>query len=114
MFNINESKDNAVITLSIEGELTTDSSPDLEKRLNSLLQEGENRIVIVCKNLSLVTSSGLRVFLAFAKRIKREQGEMALCEMPDNVYEVFEMSGFNAILNILPDTAQAVAAISPD
>ena len=114
MFNINESSDNSVLLLDLEGELTTDSSPDLEERLTGLLQEGKTRIVISCKNLSLVTSAGLRVFLAFAKRIKREQGAMALCEMPENVYEVFEMSGFNAILTILPDTEQAVAAVNPD
>lgn len=114
MFNINESTDKSVLLLGLEGELTTESSPDLEERLSSLLQEGKTSIVIGCKDLSLVTSAGLRVFLAFAKRVKREQGSMALCEMPDNVYEVFEMSGFNTILNILPDIDQAVAAVTPD
>ena len=114
MFNISESRENSVLQLGLEGELTTDSSPDLEERLSGLLQTGETRIVISCKGLSLVTSAGLRVFLAFAKRVKREQGAMALCEMPENVYEVFEMSGFNAILTILPDAAQAAAAVNPD
>ena len=114
MINISETKDNSVLLVELDGELMTESSPVLEQRLNGLLEEGETRIVIGCKDLSLVTSAGLRVFLAFAKRIQKKQGAMALCEMADSVYEVFEMSGFTAILNIFPDSVQAVSAIKPD
>jgi anti-anti-sigma factor len=112
MLDVQAAKNANVMFLSLKGELNTLTAPDFEQRLNGLLDDGEERFVFGCGDLALVTSAGLRVFLAFAKKMQKTGGSMALCEMPDQVHEVFEISGFTQILSILPTRADAEASVN--
>jgi anti-anti-sigma factor len=111
VLDVQASKSADVLYLSLRGELNTLTAPDFEQRLNRLLEEGENRFVFGCGDLALVTSAGLRIFLALAKKMQKNGGAMALCEMADQVHEVFEISGFTQILSILPARADAEAMV---
>jgi anti-anti-sigma factor len=57
-------------------------------------------MVISFKNIAFISSAGLRVLLMLAKRIKSNRGHIVLCEMPKDVREVFEVSGFATIFAI--------------
>ncbi len=112
MFEMKEEKKDDITIIDVEGEVTTSSSTSLEERLNELLNAGENRFVIGCDKLDLITSAGLRVLLAFAKKLQKIQGSLSLGGMSENVYEVFEMSGFTGILNIYPTREEAISSLS--
>ena len=52
---------------------------------------------------------GLRMVLVVAKRLKGEGGRLVLSGMQPHVREVFDISGFLAILNVEPTRAEALA-----
>ena len=62
--------------------------------------------------LAYISSAGLRVILKTAKDLKRREGNLILCAMQDYVREVFEISGFDTFLPIVPTTVEALRQVS--
>ncbi len=111
MLNIVEQEEGPVSIVAPAGRLDAVTSPELEQRLEAMLSEGRVRIILSLGGLDFVSSAGLRVFLAFAKKIKKAGGRMALCCARPAVMEVFETAGFTAILAILPTQEEAIKAL---
>lgn len=53
------------------------------------------------KKLECVSSAGLRVLLAATKKMKAKEGAMVIYHANKEVMEVFEITGFKEILDIL-------------
>ena len=58
--------------------------------------------------LSYISSAGLRVVLVLAKRLKQAGGKLVIYGMQPHVREVFDISGFLAILNVTATRNEAV------
>ena len=68
-------------------------------------------MIIEFKDLDYISSAGLRVILKATKALKREEGRIMLCDMQDYVKEVFEISGFTAIIPIYDSVEAALTDI---
>lgn len=68
-------------------------------------------LLIDLRELVYVSSAGLRVILMAAKRVRAKGGRIALCGLQPQVAEVFEISGFGAIVPIHADRESALAAL---
>ena len=87
-----------VATLIIAGRLDTQTAPELEKELDSVVS-GLKELIFDMKGLEYVSSAGLRVILK-AQKIMNAQGSMKLTGVNDNIMEVFDITGFLDILTI--------------
>jgi len=99
-----------VSILDITGNLDTNNSPAAENEVNRLLENGSDRILFNFKNLNFIASSGLRILLATAKKLKTTGGKMVVCSLNDTVQEVFDISGFASILNLASDEDEALTS----
>ena len=70
---------------------------------------GAKNLVLDFAALDYISSAGLRMVLVVAKRLKGEGGQLVLSGMQPHVREVFDISGFLAILNVEPTRAEALA-----
>lgn len=87
---------NAVV-LKLKGRLDTVSAPELEKECARWVDAGELLLVVDLAELEYISSAGLRVFLATAKKLKPHQGEIRFCSLRNMVQEVFTISGFSTM-----------------
>ena len=60
--------------------------------------------------LEYISSAGLRVLLATAKKLKASGGDLKICSLNDTVQEVFDISGFSSILTVSKDQEEALAS----
>jgi anti-sigma B factor antagonist len=88
---------NDVKVLAFEGNLDTGTAPEAESTINGLLDGDASKILINFENLNYISSAGLRVLLATAKKIKVVSGGFKICGLNDTVQEVFDISGFSTI-----------------
>ncbi len=95
-----------------QGRLDSASGPAFEKDLIGHIDGGSRRMVLDLSGLQYISSAGLRVLLLAAKRMKSSGGRFALCSLSRQISEVFEISGFNSILDIYPSYEDAVARLS--
>jgi stage II sporulation protein AA (anti-sigma F factor antagonist) len=95
-----------------QGRLDSASSPAFEKDLIGNIDGGSRLMVLDLSGLQYISSAGLRVLLLAAKRMKSGGGRLALCSLSRQISEVFEISGFNSILDIYPSYDDAVTGLS--
>ena len=107
-----DKKLDSVNVLSLSGRLDAYSATEVEKKLDSLLESGQNRLVINLENLEYISSSGLRVFLAALKKAKKVQGDVKLACMKPFIKEVFDIAGFSQLFGIFDTQETAVSAFS--
>ncbi|HVU23882.1 MAG TPA: STAS domain-containing protein [Opitutus sp.] len=98
---------NNASVLTLTGRLDGLTSPALERKFDELAAAGARKIVVDCSALLYVSSAGLRVFLAAAKKLKAAGGEVAFAALSPAVQEVFELSGFTGVLAVHPTVAAA-------
>ena len=91
--------------LRVSGRLDGASSPALEKDLLGQFATQGARVLVDLSGLDYVSSAGLRVILMASKRARQVQGRLVLCALQAQVSEVFEMSGFSRILEIVASEA---------
>lgn len=110
--NIQETENNGIVTLAVEGRLDSNTSEAFEQQLMGKIDTGSRKIIIEFSALDYISSAGLRVLLMAAKRLKAEAGSFALCGLQEHIREVFEISGFLPILTVVENQAEAEAAVS--
>ena len=96
--NITQAREEGTLRLALKGRLDTTASRELEAVLRNGLM-GVSGLEIDMAGLEYVSSAGLRVLLA-ARKVMNRQGEMRVTGVRPEVMEVFEITGFNDILNI--------------
>ena len=89
---------NEAVTLIVSGRLDTQTAPELENELDSILS-GVKELTFDMTNLEYVSSAGLRVILK-AQKAMNAQGSMKLTGVNDSIMEVFDITGFLDILTI--------------
>jgi len=109
---ITERKVGNVCVVGLNGRLDSGTSDSLAQRLHHLIDGGERRLVIDGEKLDYISSTGLRVLLVAAKRLKAVDGRIVLSSLKPHILEVFEIAGFTSIFPIYGTTDQAASQIS--
>ena len=108
--NINE--ENGVSVVNLEGNLDTNTSPAVEVKISNLLEEGTQKMIIDLNDTAYVSSAGLRIFLATAKKITAKKGAVKLVNPNTVVKEILDISGFSTILDVLGSKEEAFDALN--
>ena len=108
---VNANKVNDVVIVKLLGNLDTNTAPDAEAEINKLLDEGAQKMIISLEQTNFVSSAGLRIFLATAKKITASGGVLKLCGANDVVQEILDISGFSTILDVKKTEEEALSAL---
>ncbi len=95
--NIKKVKNGTDLTILVNGRIDTVTAPEFESAVKTEL-DGVKALTIDFKNVNYISSAGLRVLLSLQKKMMK-QGEMKLINVSDTVNDVFEVTGFDEILN---------------
>lgn len=86
------------VDIALKGRLDTSTAPKLEEALGAL--EGVEALKFDFSDLEYLSSAGLRALLA-AQKTMNKQGNMVLCNVNEDVMEVFEITGFADFLTFV-------------
>jgi anti-sigma B factor antagonist len=95
---VSVSNEGAEYTFTVEGRLDTNTSPELEAKINEVIGNA-NKLIIDLGNLEYISSAGLRVLLG-ATQVMEGKGEMVVRNVTEAVREVFDLTGFNKLFTI--------------
>ena len=93
--------------IEFSGNLDTATSPEVEKTINECIENGDLKFIFNFENTKYMSSSGLRVLLATAKKLKN-RGELRISNLNTVIEEVFDISGFSSILNVYKSQEEAL------
>lgn len=93
-------KENKEVTARLVGRLDTPASLDIAADVQSLIEEAGNTIILDCKEMSYISSSGLRIFLTLRKAAADKGGRIIVRDINDDIRGVFMMTGFLNLFEI--------------
>ncbi len=108
MLEITEIKTPPVITLELKGRMDAITSDQLDGTISTLLAQRETQFVIDFSQLEYISSSGLRVLLMAAKKLKNADGQLILCSLNDHIKTIFDISGFSSVFSIVQSRKEAL------
>jgi anti-sigma B factor antagonist len=107
-FSIHKSTEQGLSVLALEGYLDAHTAPEFEKAVQTEFEAGRVRLVVECSRLSYISSAGLGVFMSFIEEIRESGGDIKICGLAPKVFQVFDILGFSALFDIVPDLPAAV------
>ena len=87
---------NNILTVYLEGSIDSNNSPLVEREILSLIDSNTTSIILNASNLEYISSAGLRVVL----KIKKLIDNTSLIEVNNDVYSIFDMTGFTELLEV--------------
>ena len=100
----------SISVLRFEGNLDMNTAKGAQESADKVIDGGALKIIINFDKVNFVSSAGLRVLLYTAKRMKHAEGELSICGLNDSVQEIFKITGFDKIFNVLTDEIEALAS----
>lgn len=94
---VNKTEGNKV-TMEISGWLDTQTAPQLEKALSGL-DDTVTSLVFDFSKLEYISSAGLRQIIVAYKKMAGKDG-FKIINVSDEVYNVFELTGFDQKIHI--------------
>jgi anti-sigma B factor antagonist len=101
-------QDGATI-ISITGRIDTATAPALEQAINTEIANGRRKVLLNFSGVSYISSGGLRVLLATAKKLKGTGDRFGLCALSPEVLKILKLAGFTTIFSIHSSEGEAIA-----
>lgn len=94
-----------------KGRVDSYTAPQLADAFNQITENGRYKIVLDMSNLDFLSSAGLRVLINTQKNCKRyNRGELALVNIPENIYAALDLAGFIPLFKIYDDVLAAIGS----
>jgi anti-sigma B factor antagonist len=97
-----------IALLKTHGYVDTNTSPELQKVLGQMIEEGICQFIIDMGAVQYVSSAGWGVFVGEIRRLQEKGGDLKITQMSSEVYEVFEMLEFHRILSSYDSIEEAI------
>ena len=110
--SVQEQEVNGIKVLRLEGRVDAVSSAVLEKKMNDIIQNKKNSVVLDFTKIDYLSSAGMRLLLSMTKKFKQQGGILGIFAIHEDVMEIIRMAGFEKILHIYSLEKEAVAAAS--
>jgi len=108
---IEKKTDNAII-IEFTGRIDAGSTESTEKYFSSLIGENNQNIIVDCKNMDYINSSGLRILIVSLKKQVAKNKKLLLCNLQKNIKEVFQFSGFTNLFDVELDFESATKLLN--
>ncbi len=95
--------------LAVSGEVDVATVPRLREQLHGLVAEGNIRIIVDLDGVDFLDSTGLGVLVGALKRVRSNDGELALVCTQPRIRKVFEVTGLTKVFALYDSVDEAVA-----
>lgn len=99
--NVIINEEGAKALVKLEGRLDTTNADQFMKDITPLMTGSHEEIEVDCTDMEYTSSQGLRMFLMLQKNVSARGAKLVLRNMKPHVKEVFDITGFSHIINIV-------------
>ena len=92
-------KQDSSLTVTISGNIDTVTAPELDSKLQENISDVKD-LVLDFAAVDYISSAGLRVVLMANQQMEDVDGNMTVKNVNEDVRDVFEMTGFDSLLNL--------------
>jgi anti-sigma B factor antagonist len=101
-----------VAVLQLAGSFDAHTFPQLESALQELYDDSVFKVILGCQDLEYISSAGLGALIGFARRAREEKGDLKIAALPEKIFRIVDILGFNNVLEIFDSEAGALREFS--
>lgn len=107
-------RDGDIVTVNVAGRLGELSALAFHDEIDRHFWNADRGLLVNMENITFISSSGLRVILFLAKQLAERRGTLVLYGLSGTVRELFVVSGFSQLLNIVESREAAMKIVAAD
>jgi anti-sigma B factor antagonist len=99
--------------VTVSGRIDSSTAPELEDLLLGLIQRGQKNIVVNLKEVTFISSAGLKAVLSALMRVRKIRpisGEVVISEITTDLKGSFELVGFDRLFTFYDSDLEAVGS----
>jgi anti-sigma B factor antagonist len=101
--------------ISLAGEVDLYTAPEFKQQLLEVIGQGGKQVIVDFSDTTFIDSTTLGVLVGGVKRLRTNEGQLALVCSDRNITKIFEITGLDRVFTIYPTRAEAVSKVkSPD
>ena len=97
--------------ISLAGEVDLYTAPEFKQQLLEVIGQGGKEVVVDFSNTTFIDSTTLGVLVGGVKRLRSNDGQLALVCSDRNITKIFEITGLDRVFTIYPTRDEAVAKL---
>jgi len=97
--------------VAVAGEVDLYSAPELKMQILNAIEAGKSNIVVDLAQTTFIDSTTLGVLVGARKRLREQDGALAVVCPDNDKLALFEMTGLDRVFEIYDDRNAAVAAL---
>ncbi|PYG88121.1 anti-sigma B factor antagonist [Ruminiclostridium sufflavum DSM 19573] len=86
--------------ITLSGEIDIYTSQSLKDELNEVISSCQGDIIIDCKELAYIDSTGLGILVGALKEIRKNNNDIYICNLKDNIKKLFVITGLDKLFKI--------------
>ncbi len=109
--NVNVREKDGVFILDLSGRLDINASDKINKTVDDILEKGGKIFLMNFSEVDFVSSPGLVILVSILKKIRKEQGRIALFNLQSYVREVFEVTQLTKVFEIFESEEEGIKSL---
>ena len=105
-----EDKINQIGVLRLTGRLDAAAVKDLREHVNSVVKKNIKSIVMDMSEVEFIDSSGLGSLVSCLRMINREEGDIRLASLQDQIRALIELTRLHRVFQIFDDCESAITS----
>lgn len=107
------SEENGIQVLSLSGELIDkNQANDLMKSIETIIEEGKNKLIIDLSELKYMNSSGLNVLIQLLSKTRTAGGESVIFNVNKKVNDLLVITKLNTLFKVAESKESAMKMIA--
>ncbi|MBX7057463.1 MAG: STAS domain-containing protein [Leptospirales bacterium] len=108
-YSISTELHGAITVVSLVGNFDSEASFKLESELIALLKGGSRRILLDCKQLAYVSSSGIGAIMSAGQQVRDLRGDLKLCGLQPAIRRLLQYLGLDGIYDQYATLEEGIA-----
>ncbi len=97
-----------VFKIKLTKKVVLQNAHELSAVLNALIMGGALKIIINLQNLTTIDSTGIGVLINYAKLIRKNNGDIVLCNVTSEIYQILNVISLEKFINIHITEVEAI------
>ena len=95
--------------ISLAGEVDLYTAPEFKQQLLEVIGQGAKSVIVDLTDTTFIDSTTLGVLVGGVKRLRAQDGRLALVCSDRNITKIFEITGLDRVFTIYPTRDEALA-----
>jgi anti-sigma B factor antagonist len=109
MLEFNQTENDGVIVLSLQGRLDALSAPELRPTIDELVGGRKLKVVFDLRDLQMIDSSGVGAIVSLFKRLRMIGGDVKIAQLTGQPKEIFRLLRLDRAFDLFETLDEAIS-----